>query len=285
MLESKNQLIQFLIHSHLWIALAVGAFGMEYFLLAEMPFEFTYILVLCSATMLFYSLHRSMQIRSYADIDSQRIRELRSNRNLYIGTALLSSIVFLALLPTLGYEQGAIFMLLALPFLLYLIPVFKNKKRGRDLPYVKIFLIALGWTILCLVVPNVLYGHMTNTQLILLGMEHFVFIILLTIPFDIRDVLDDNAVGLKTLINLKSVQYSKRLSLVLCIFYLIYISVLFGMQTIPWQAFIAYIFAILCIIGGTQKALPTRSDLYYSFYLDGIPILRFLLFYLLIQLE
>ncbi len=272
-------------HSHLWIACAVSALALEYFLLEKIAFQYTYVWILGAGTCLFYSLHRLMQIRIYKKVESPRIQELQSHRKLYVLASFISLLILTILLPQLGIKKAAWFVLLSIPFTLYLLPLFKNQKRLRDLPYVKIFIIALGWTILTLIVPNILYTEMPISRLIAISVEHFAYIFLLTLPFDIRDIKDDQALGLKTLITLKNVQSGKRISTVISIFYLLFITALFASQTISWEAYIAYLFAMICIMAGTKKAHPERSNAYYSFYLDAIPILRFLLFYGLMQIQ
>ena len=67
-----------------------------------------------------------------------------------------------------------------------------RKKSLRSSPISKILLVALVWTIVTLLLPvNPFYSEMDLNQVWMLAIERFLFIVMITIPFDIRDMLRD----------------------------------------------------------------------------------------------
>ena len=64
----------------------------------------------------------------------------------------------------------------------------------RDLPGVKIFMVAISWSFLCGLMPIWISGFsdMEPIQIIFVCLEKLFFIIAITIPFDIRDLKYDH---------------------------------------------------------------------------------------------
>lgn len=92
---------------------------------------------------------------------------------------------------------------IALLTLFYSIPVFGNKKsifRLREIPYLKIFLIAFVWASSTILLPimqsNTVFNKVDVTAMLA---ERFFFVFAITIPFDIRDMETDKQAGLKTI--------------------------------------------------------------------------------------
>lgn len=94
----------------------------------------------------------------------------------------------------------------SLPFgilaLAYVIPI-KNGVRLRDFPFVKIFLVAGVWTYTTAVFPTLVTssGEVTSVCNWQLYAHRFLFIYAITLPFDIRDLEQDSADGVKTVAN------------------------------------------------------------------------------------
>lgn len=83
--------------------------------------------------------------------------------------------------------------------LAYVLPFYKTSfgewVRLRDVPYLKIFLIALTWAFVTEGLPSILADNEIDVLALL---ERFLFVFAITIPFDIRD-LNFDKLSLKTL--------------------------------------------------------------------------------------
>ncbi len=178
------------------------------------------------------------------------------------------------------YLMAALSLNLIIPLFistLYVIPI--GGKRLRDRNYIKIFLIALVWTWLTEVNPRLLLD--TGGIRFLLVVERFLFILAITLPFDIRDYRIDQEQGVETLVSKFGIKTSKILSaciLCLCIV-LAFFSAQQGDRT--WVSALAFglsytLAAIMC-----YKSSIGKSDLYFTGILDGLMALPFLFIQLL----
>lgn len=100
----------------------------------------------------------------------------------------------------------------------YSFPVFpyQGKKVGlRQLPAMKIFHIALVWTLssVCLPAFELFLNdvHIDSHRLVLLFALKFIFLLICTLPFDIRDIKQDSYYHLKTIPNIIGAQRAIRL--------------------------------------------------------------------------
>ena len=94
----------------------------------------------------------------------------------------------------------------------YVIPFYKSQSgwlRLRDVPSIKIFLIALTWAFVTEGLPSILA---TNKIDFLPLLERFLFILAITIPFDIRDLHFDH-MRLKTIPQMLGVNKAKWLGI------------------------------------------------------------------------
>ncbi|WP_375560500.1 hypothetical protein ACE193_22855 [Bernardetia sp. OM2101] len=142
----------------------------------------------------------------------------------------------------------------------------------RNIPYLKIFLIAYVWASATVIFP-MLHEDLIiqNSKTIALFFERFFFTLAITIPFDIRDKEGDKRVGLNTLVSLLTPQNSKILALcllVICsvLIYYFHINYLFHFG-------IVYILTAFLIIGSSNK----RSEWYFTGFIDGLFVVEFLI--------
>jgi 4-hydroxybenzoate polyprenyltransferase len=141
----------------------------------------------------------------------------------------------------------------------------------RDIPYLKIYLIAASWcfsTILLTVLENKL---IVDLEIILSMIGRFFFIVAITIPFDIRDVNFDKK-RLKTLPILFGVERSKKIALIMLLLFLIL--EFFHYVVFSWE--INFFLASLLCFGYTyyliKKSGMDRNRFYYSFWVESCSI-------------
>lgn len=132
----------------------------------------------------------------------------------------------------------------------------------RELPYLKIYLIAASWSLLLICFP--LFNESASVPIMWLGSIHFLYFIGVTIPFDIRDLKYDS-VDQRTLPQLVGVENAKIIAL--------FLVVLFGvlmLWTVPAllfnPVFFLSIFLQISLILFTHER---RSDSYFAGAIDG----------------
>lgn len=254
------------------------------FFKGEMPTISPYITVVFLATILIYSLHKIIGAsRITKDTNSGRIKLFKQYRNHLLW---YSGIVLLILAYFVFQLSWNIILLLTIPgilSLLYISPLFYRGRRLRDLDYIKIFLIAIVWTLIVVVIP-LWNSHHSTTTIALLGLEKCLFMLAITLPFDIRDIEIDEQTELKTIAKKLGAQKVKYLAgiLLFVAFGLSGILFISGIMDLYFLLIIgiSYILSFWMIHVCTNK----KHDFYFSGILDGtmmIPFVLLLLYHLI----
>jgi 4-hydroxybenzoate polyprenyltransferase len=149
----------------------------------------------------------------------------------------------LAIVFTFFLQSETIVVLILIGFISVLYPVqilkpFGIKTRLRDFPFIKIFLIAFVWSATSVILPYTesLYydNHPDQTRLVMLMfLTQFIFILFITLPFDINDAETDKASNVKTIPAVLGIKPSKYIVLALGIIYSF--SILFMFMLVNWN--------------------------------------------------
>ena len=144
----------------------------------------------------------------------------------------------------------------------------------RMIPFLKLFLIAFVWAGssigLLLVVHEDLFAYK------FLFISVFLFVVGITIPFDIRDS-DSDERQLKTIPQVIGVKYAKTLSIIS----LILSSILFWVEFGEWNILvkswmITILISIVFVINSSEK----RKDFYYSFWIESCSLIPLIIYFL-----
>ena len=180
----------------------------------------------------------------------------------------------------LMFEIDSLFALL--PFILmtflYMYPMQSSKKKSlslRKIPGFKIFCISISWSGLVVLFPLVEGNIEIGVREVLFFLQQFLFVLILTLPFDLRDVSFDEE-ELKTIPQVLGVRKTKILGVVLGIIFC----------SISWMLFeegFLYITFVVAIIQITMLLLSTlnQSKYFASFWVEGLPLFWLLLLFLL----
>ncbi len=173
---------------------------------------------------------------------------------------------------------GIIAIAYNLPFL-----TFNQKKIGlRNLPGIKLFLIAFVWSVSCVLLPIVElennYGISVSLgETLLLLAKRFLFICAITIPFDIRDLFQDKLYELKTI----PVMLGEKKAWLFCQALLGAYLVLLILFTKTVNFDVAGIALTIFLTGWLIfKSNLKKNEYYYFFFLDGTMILQFAILWL-----
>lgn len=154
---------------------------------------------------------------------------------------------------------------LSLFYVVPIVPFYKKSPSIRQIPYLKIFVIALVWTIVVVGLPYL--DSADNSSLIPLHaislmfqvLTFFLFIIGITIPFDIRDMDYDQKEHLKTIATKFGIYRSTGLAVISLFFSLC----LFVIVT-PQPGRVGIIFGTLLTAILVGLSYKKRSELFYS---------------------
>lgn len=245
--------------------------------MAEKNLPYTLLIGIASAAL--YSGHKVIGLYKLNHIQSFErytvIRQYKQHIWLYcIGWSILS-IWFL--IPLFNIR----FLLWLLPggiiALMYILPIIPGKKRLRDLGWAKILMIGWSWAWLTAFLPAYYFSEIALHLAIIHGIERMLFIIAITIPFEIRDIEIDTSVGLKTAperFGMKATLWTGRVFCVLIIMLAFYLSFHFFNPAYGF-AMAATCFLTIWIM---NKSGSVKDDYFFSGLTDGTMILA-LFFY------
>jgi 4-hydroxybenzoate polyprenyltransferase len=155
-----------------------------------------------------------------------------------------------------------------LPFSLvsvfYAIAVFSKNRALRDLPFVKVFLIAVTWAVSSVTLPSIELNLIYQSKTIFLFFFNFIFILALTIPFDIRDINLDHE-KTKTIPQVFGIQGAIKI-----ISFLLFLCLIISVIFLKEYLFFVPLVVSYILIKKTKKEMP---ELFYSGILDGIILL------------
>ena len=261
-------LVNFILYSNLWIALASVCFCLEGLLLHDSKIDFWYLCFLFCGTMIIYNGHRIIGFKLFVnDTQSKRFESLIILKPWIYALLAISVILGSISIYHIRMMLSNWILIALLISVLYITPVLRNN-RLRDLPYIKVFLIALCWTLLCYLIPT----ENPDTYILI---ERFCFMMAITIPFDIRDLESDSKSGTLTIVSKLGKKWSRFIAILFAVigFYCLVSSPImdFTISTLVGYVFI-YVLTILLISGSNENS----ADHYYSGYLDGLLVIRIL---------
>jgi 4-hydroxybenzoate polyprenyltransferase len=179
---------------------------LRYFSVAGSP---VLVFVFC-ATFLLYNIHKPITYWLKKEfITNPRFQNAkRFEAPLSILTFIAALICFncFFLFKQTGQQTVIISGVLSLA---YVLPFVKGK-RLRDVPYLKIILISIVWSLVCVMLPVSIVGRGWGLPESLMFLEKAFYIFALTIPFDIRDMKWDGETSVKTIPLSIGVEKTKR---------------------------------------------------------------------------
>lgn len=156
---------------------------------------------------------------------------------------------------------------------LYAIPFLSGfQKNLRNVSYLKIIIIALVWAGVTVLLPLIDAKQIPNEITVYQFVQRFLFVCVLILPFDIRDMQFD-AISLQTIPQKIGIEKTKKLGYVLLLFTLVF-EFLISTNTVTRNAYLIVFFITLFFL---MRAGKNQPKYYSSFWVESIPILWFLL--------
>jgi 4-hydroxybenzoate polyprenyltransferase len=210
--------LKILIETNLFIALAAVAFMLANAVLLNIPLAalgFLSIQIFFS-TWFVYQISRWIYFKAGTYTNKEELvakwfeKYPRFNQITIYGSGILA-VVFLFFLQ---WKTILLLFFTGIISLLYPLPLFRFlgiKTRLRDFPFVKIFLISVVWSLSSVLLPalenNINVFERRDVFVLLL--TQFLFILFITLPFDINDVDVDKSSNVKTIPSVFGIKTSK----------------------------------------------------------------------------
>lgn len=163
-----------------------------------------YLFIIFFATLFEYNIHRLITVITNKEaLNSDKHKWVRENLKEFYLMVFISVAGFVCVAFLAKKEVLVTLAPIAAITLFYSLPVFGNKRtifRLREIPYLKIFLIAFVWASSTILLPIIQSNNTFNvTYVVAMLAERFFFVFAITIPFDVRDIEADKQAGLKTI--------------------------------------------------------------------------------------
>ena len=276
-----HKLLDFLIFSNIFIALcAVAQALVTYHMLDAKPdmivLAFLFFSTLCTYNFSILIQKHAIHKRS----PFKRIRWVFWHYRFCVSTTIIAVISLIPLFFLLSLPAKLLLVFLGVVSIGYSLPLFSvnEKKFGlRNIPGIKLFLIALVWSVSCVTFPILeindehLY-HISFSDIFILTAKRFLFVAAITVPFDIRDLFQDKINDLKTIPTI----LGEKGAYAFCQFLLVaYLILLFIFNKKIDLDFIALTLTIILAGWLIFKSNWKKNEYYYFFYLDGTMALQY----------
>ncbi|MCL6272407.1 hypothetical protein M3P19_00220 [Muricauda sp. 2012CJ35-5] len=154
---------------------------------------------------------------------------------------------------------------------IYAIPLLPSSGNLRSLGGMKIFVVALVWAGITVVLPVLEVGIQFNWDIWVMIIQRFLLVLILILPFEIRDLKWD-AKDLRTLPQVLGVARTKQLGIALTT---VFMALVFFKDTIPiWQltgyGMLSITFLLIFLL---KKDMG--KNYFASFWVEGIPVFWF----------
>lgn len=229
--------------------------------------DYPYLLLCFGASLFTYNFQRIIKKYDLAKAKDERGVWLYSHLNALKYLSIVGIIICASVVYFVSFEAILSLILLSLISLLYAGNFLKGKSL-RDIPQLKIYLIAFSWAMTAVIPYLSLNTLITYGDWLMLITEKFLFIVALTIPFDIRDLhIDDNEK--KTLAQTLGAKRAKFLAILLLAMAM---TLVVGLDL----SIVPYLITYTIVAGLILFQNNNRNEMYYSFVLDGMPVLLLL---------
>ncbi len=278
----SRKFLDTLLFSNVFIACcAVAQAGMTYHLLS-LPVDYTVLVILGCATLALYNFSMILAKPPHPETSPfRRVRWVfRHERSLWVWTGL-SLVVALVLGLRLHIPSFVLLGVMGAMGLAYNLPLVRvageQRRAGlRQITGLKLFYIGLVWVMSSVLLPVAEAYHddlaIAWPQVWQLMAWMFLFVVAITIPFDIRDIYQDRYYGLKTIPVLVGGRKALVLSASLLILHAGWVWI--SGYSLPVRLALS-ISSLICL--AVILFPPVKKDEYYYFLLlDGMLILQFL---------
>ncbi len=279
-----RRIIDFFLYSNLWIAVCAASLVLETDLLFFNQITLHSLMwTVFFSTLFLYAAHRLIAVHLAKGFGNGRYLIIRKHEWHILLYAIVSVIGLTYFFFQLSLFQQIGIFIASLPSLGYILPIFGNHKRIRDIHLVKIFLVAITWTFITVFLPIVSPHGMFSHHIIPLLFERFFFIFAITLPFDIRDLTLDEFTRVKTIPSWMGIAKTKKLGYLLIGLAGVATMVSYLNGTYSLKNLIAILFTYLVTVVLIRLTTPKRHDYFFTGLVDGLMLLHFLLFYLSMQ--
>lgn len=275
MIHPLKKIIYAFVFCELWIGVCAAFMVAWSFLLLGLDPELELMLFTGLATVGVYNWQQLMPLSQIGD-SSQSVRWQWKERNRSWSWMILISALIGAAYFAVDLQRSTLFLLaLVSPLaLLYNLPIRLNSKQIglREFPYLKLFLIAITWAIVSAFIPLLEAGVSSLPMVLLVTIERGLFILAITIPFDVRDLSVDDPLK-RTLPQIMGISRSLGLAKNLLILAAALVAMTLSTYGMSWVVWLAVFLGYGLVYYLVSKSGKSKGELHYTGLIDGTMVL------------
>ncbi len=277
-MKRLNKIVEFCVSSSIWVAISVASLvGVTYRNL-ELPMHYYLLLFVFFGTIFGYNFikhfekvqMKGLRLKKSTFDYNYFVKEFQKLKSKEKTIFIISCISFLMSFFFLFKLKSETILLLIIPVLLtFCYAVSLGYKTLRNISGIKIYVVAFVWAFVSVLLPIIESEIVLSTDVWIMTFQRFVFVVVLILPFEIRDLSIDEEI-LRTLPQNIGVRNTKLYGLLLLM--LFYFLGFFkdellevNLTVMPLVFLITLLFLVL--------AKEKQSKYYSSFFVEGIPIL------------
>lgn len=232
-------------------------------------------LVFC-ATLFLYAIHRIVGLFKVEPFTKTgRYQVISTFKNHIIFYAVIAAIGGLYFFWEVSFSVKMALIIPGILSLAYVLPFLSGKRRLRDLNFIKIFLVAIVWAWVSVLLPYLELGKPLDSSLIFMALERAFFVFAITLPFDIRDMEVDAHNDVKTIPARIGARKSKYLAAGLMAVSMFFVLLNTYMHFYSlWTAFGLLISAFITVFV-INYSDRTEEDYFFTGLVDGMMLVQF----------
>ena len=267
-MELLKRLFNFYLNSSIHVALS--AFALTWVTLIEYDLEY-------QKNMLYFVFFASITGYNFVKYFGLAKFHHRSLANWLKVIQLFSLIAFLLMsyyFLLLKLSSMLYVIALAIITFLYAIPLIPRKyvldeqQKLRDIGGLKVYVIALVWMLTTVILPLIENDKSLNTDALITSMQRFCFIIVLMLPFEIRD-LNYDSLKLSTIPQKIGVKRTKICGVLLLMVFMMLEFFKDELSTITVVSTLIIVFVTLLFLIFSHK---NQSKYYSAFFVESLPV-------------
>lgn len=217
---------------------------------------------------IFYATITGYNFVKYAEVTKLHYRSLTNNLKI----VQFFSLICFILTIYYGFQLPLNTILMFIPFGLLTYLYTSPFLSLRNIPSIKIVIIAFVWAGVTVLIPIFNTNVSINFKVLLAFIQRFLFVVVLTLPFDIRDFRFDKK-QLQTIPQLIGIERTKKFGFILMI-----IAMLIEFFITPNQSSkLIFIIVFLILLILLQRASVRQKKYYSSFWVEAIPVFWWIL--------
>ena len=270
-----SEIVTFFLSSNIFVSLCVVALCQSSAIILDvnatnlLPFVFF-------SSLFSYNFLRFVRF-NYSENKDQN---LRLTNGQYKWITLFSAILCIYFSSTLSLSTIMILLPAILLTLLYAVrlPIFKTSMALREIPTVKLFLIAFVWSMVTVGIVANEHQLLYSLEVLILFLSRFFFVAAITIPFDIRDMGVD-PLSMKTIPQRVGVSRAILISVMFLAVFEVLSIVHFVLFDFHFSLLFALLLCSLCTAYLIYKIDIAKTRFYYSFWIEGASLLMLVLLF------